>query len=94
VTLVAKTMKEVALRYDTHRNEIAQSPTTAVSMQSNSDNNLFVEPPVRKSTISSSAMPAGDLFEISAEFDLHSVIAQTYQSMRPVRPKQIIRKYK
>jgi len=69
--MVAKTMKEVAMRYDTYKNEIAQSPTTTAG-NSMSESNLFVEPP-RKSTLS--AVPAGDLFEVTAEFDLHSVMA-------------------
>jgi hypothetical protein len=38
--------------------------------------------------------PQGDLFEVCVEFDLHSVMAQTYHSTRPVRPKAVIRKYK
>lgn len=48
--MVAKTMKEVAMRYDTYRNEIAQSPlATTTSLQSTStDSNLFVEPVSRK----------------------------------------------
>ena len=94
--MVAKTMKEVAMRYDTYRNEIAQSPlATTTSLQSTStESNLFVEPVTRKATISANSVPAGDLFEVTTEFDLHSVMAQTYHSMRPIRPKQIIRKYK
>ena len=71
VTMIAKSMKEVAMRYDTYRNEIAQSPTTATTLStsqaSSSESNLFVEP-VKKHV-------PGDLFEVTAEFDLHSVMA-------------------
>ena len=86
VTMVAKSMQEVAMRYDTYKNEIAQSPTTSTSQSTSLESNLFVEP-VRK-------VVPGDLFEVTAEFDLHSVMAQTCHSMRPVRPKNLIRKYK
>ena len=71
------------MRADSHANLIAQSPKAA------STDALGVEevgPAIRQ--------PQGDLFEISVEFDLHSVMAQTYHSMRPVRPKNTIRKYK
>ena len=36
----------------------------------------------------------GDLFEVCAEFDLHSVMATTEASVRPARPVEVIRKYK
>jgi len=49
------------------------------------DGGMFLEP---------ARQPQSDLFEVTAEFDLHSVMASTYHSMRPVRPKNIIRKYK
>ena len=82
VTLVAKSMQEVAMRYDTYNNLIAQSPKAE---ENASAEGMFVEP-IRQQR--------GDLFEITVEFDLHSVMAQTYHSMRPVRPKNTIRKYK
>ena len=55
------------MRYDTYRNEIVQSPTTVTTQGTSSESNLFVEPP-KKAT-------PGDLFEVTAEFDLHSVMA-------------------
>ena len=73
------------MRYDTYANIIAQSPKAGTE-DSLQDGALFVEPPMRQQQ--------GDLFEVSAEFDLHSVMAQTYHSMRPVRPKTVLRKYK
>ena len=48
--MVAKTMKEVAMRFDIYRNEIVQSPlATSTSSQSMStESNLFVEPVTRR----------------------------------------------
>ena len=36
----------------------------------------------------------GDLFEVCAEFDLHSVLATTEASVRPAKPVEVVRKYK
>ena len=79
--MVAKAMQEVVEKYDTYNSMITQSPKA--SEVETSDSCLFVEPPARPSQ--------GDLFEITAEFDLHSVMASTYHSMRPVKPKKIVR---
>ena len=83
VTLVAKSMQEVAQRYDTYNNMLAESPKAGDGSAEATDSAFFVEKPVRH-----------DLFEVQVEFDLHSVIAQTYNSMRPARPLKVLRKYK
>ena len=68
MTLAAKSMQEVAMRYDTYNNMLAQSPKGSNEPSSSSaeaaDNALFVEQPVRH-----------DLFEVTTEFDLHSVMS-------------------
>lgn len=76
--MVAKSMQEVALRYETYTNMIAQSPKAEHEAQ----NDIGDRP------------EQGDLFEVCVEFDLHSVISQTYHSQRPDRPKAVLRKYK
>lgn len=88
MTVVAKSMQEVAMRYDTYANLIAQSPKAAEAGGEGTDptDNGFFNEPMRQT-------PA-DLFEVSVDFDLHSVMAQTYHSMRPVKPKTTLRKYK
>ena len=73
-------MREVALRFDTYNNQIAQSPKADPISNDQQENQ---QPPL-----------IGDLFQVVAEFDLHSVMSQTYLSMRPARPKAIIRKFK
>ena len=80
VTLVAKSMQEMANRYDTYKNLIAESPRGGDTPEGNGMERV--------------RQTQGDLFEISAEFDLHSVMASTYHSMRPVKPKAILRKVK
>ena len=75
-------MKEVAMRYDTYKNIIVESPKASGGGGDENDG-LFVEQPVRH-----------DLFEATVEFDLHSVMAQTYHSIRPARPTQVLRKLK
>ena len=80
--MVAKSQREVAMRYDTYANLIAQSPKAEHADQS------------KEAAENARPQPLGDLFEVSVEFDLHSVMAQTYLSMRPVRPKAVLRQYK
>lgn len=36
----------------------------------------------------------GDLFEVCAEFDLHSVMATTETNIQPAKPVNVLRKYK
>ena len=71
------------MRYDTYRNMTEQSPK-AESL-SEADQPVTFQDPVPQTR---------ELFEASVEFDLHSVMAQTQHSMRPVRPKNILRKYR
>ena len=59
-------MQEVAIRYDTYNNMIAQSPKADQSSGEPID--LEVRP------------AQGQLFEMSAEFDLHSVMSETYHA--------------
>ena len=72
MTVVAKSMQEVAMRYDTYANLIAQSPKASEGAEASAtgadptDNGFFNEP-IRQSPV--------DLFEVSVEFDLHSVMA-------------------
>ena len=77
--MIAKSMQEVAIRYDTYNNMISQSPKA----DKNSE-------PIEIDT----RPQQGQLFEMCVEFDLHSVMSETYHAQRPVRPKAVIRKYK
>ena len=54
----------------------------------------YGEPEMEETQSPSYKSYEGDLFEVCAEFDLHSVMATTETNIRPARPINVIRKYK
>ena len=56
--------------------------------------NTYGEPEAEETPSPSFKSYEGDLFEVCAEFDLHSVMATTETTIRPAKPINVIRKYK